>query len=109
MHNKVDKETKGKIVGSSMEYVKTFGKNIVVKFSSGVYLRNHMMIWGKWRVYDREEYDSGSAKPQPRYAYRKNKDKDAVEVKTKQNYVTDASHDTRVGLALITADSLNPI
>ena len=41
---------------SSIEYIKTFGKNIVVKFSSGVYILNHMM-WGKWRIYDRGEYD----------------------------------------------------
>lgn len=104
LHNKIDKETKSKIIGSSVEYVKTFGKNIVVKFSSGVYLRNHMMMWGKWRIYDREEYDSGSAKPPPRYVYRKNKDKNAGEVQVKQNYVTDVRHDTRVRLALITAD-----
>ena len=54
LHNKIDKDTKSKIIGSSMEHVKTFGKNIVVKFSSGVYLRNHMMMWGRWRIYDRE-------------------------------------------------------
>ncbi len=55
LHNKIDRETKGKIIGSSKEYVKTFGKNIVVKFLSGVYLRNHMMMWGKCRIYDIEE------------------------------------------------------
>ncbi len=36
LHNKIDKETKSRTIGSSMEYVKTFGKNIVMKFSSGV-------------------------------------------------------------------------
>ena len=104
LHNKIDKETKSRIIGSSMEYVKTFGKNIVVKFSSGVYLRNHMMMWGKWRIYDREEYDSGLAKPPPRYVYSKNRDKDAGVVQIKQNHITDVRHDTRVRLALITAD-----
>ena len=70
-----------------MEYVKTFGKNIVVKFSSGVYLRNHIMMRGKWRIYDRGEYYSGSAKPPPRYAYRKDKNKNAgeVQIKTKSS------------------------
>ena len=55
LHNKLDDEIKSKIVGSSVEYVRTFGKNIVIKFSSNVYLRNHMMMWGKWRIYDREK------------------------------------------------------
>ncbi len=104
LHNKIDSETKSKIIGSSMEYVKTFGKNIVVKFSSGVYLRNHMMMWGKWRIYDRKEYDSGSAKPPPRYAYMENRDKNADELQIKQNHVMDVRHDTRVRLTLITAD-----
>ncbi|MEJ7642525.1 MAG: DNA-formamidopyrimidine glycosylase family protein [Candidatus Nitrosocosmicus sp.] len=104
LHNRIDRETKSKIIGSSMEYVKTFGKNIVVKFSSGVYLRNHMMMWGKWRIYDREEYDMGSAKPPPRYAYRKNKDKNEDEVQIKKNHVMDVRHDTRVRLTLVTAD-----
>src|SRR5919112_4544735 len=75
LHKSIDEETKSKIIGSSMEYVKTFGKNIVVKFSSGVYLRNHMMMWGKWRIYDRVEYDRGSAKSPPRSFYGKTKQK----------------------------------
>src|SRR5919112_4758030 len=100
LHKSIDEETKSKIIGSSMEYVKTFGKNIVVKFSSGVYLRNHMMMWGKWRIYDREEYDMGSAKPPPRYAYRKNRDKTADEAQIKINHVTDVRHDTRVRLTI---------
>jgi formamidopyrimidine-DNA glycosylase len=70
LSNKIDEKIKSKIMGSSIEYVKTFGKNIVVKFSSGVYLRNHMMMWGKWRIYDRDEYDRGLAKSPPiRYMY----------------------------------------
>src|ERR1044072_9348091 len=72
LHKSINEETKNKIIGSSMEYVKTFGKNIVVKFSSGVYLRNHMMMWGKWRIYGRDEYESGNAKSPPRFSYRKN-------------------------------------
>ena len=45
LHNKIDSSLEDKIIRSSTEYVKTFGKNIVIKFSSGVYLRNHMMMW----------------------------------------------------------------
>ncbi len=62
LHNKIDSSLKEKIIGSSTEYVKTFGKNIIIKFSSWVYLRNHMMMWGKWRIYERTEYESGTAK-----------------------------------------------
>ena len=54
IYNKINDEIKNKIIGSSVEYVKTFGKNIVIKFSTTVYLRNHMMMWGKWRIYDRK-------------------------------------------------------
>lgn len=56
--NKIDEKIKSRIIGSSIEYIKTFGKNIVVKFSSSVIL-NHM-IWGKWRIYDKGEYDKDS-------------------------------------------------
>jgi formamidopyrimidine-DNA glycosylase len=37
----IDEKIKSKIIGSSIDYVKTFGKNIVVKFSSGVYLESY--------------------------------------------------------------------
>jgi endonuclease VIII len=106
LHKSIDEETKSKIIGSSMEYVKTFGKNIVVKFSSGVYLRNHMMMWGKWRVYDRWEYDLGLAKSPPRYVYRKNRNRNTDEIQLKKNAVMDVRHDARVRLALITADKV---
>lgn len=33
---------KNKIVGSELEYIKAFGKNLVFKFSSGIFLRNHI-------------------------------------------------------------------
>jgi endonuclease VIII len=106
LHKNIDEETKSKIIGSSMEYVKTFGKNIVVKFSSGVYLRNHMMMWGKWRVYDRGEYDGGSAKSPPRYAYGINRNRKTGELQLKKNAVMDVRNDARVRLTLITADKV---
>src|ERR671921_1360140 len=55
-------DIKNKIIGARLKEIRTFGKNIVIKFSSGIYLRNHMMMWGKWRIYGREEYDNGLAK-----------------------------------------------
>ena len=39
--NKIDEKIKSRIIDSSIEYIKTFGKNIVVKFSSGVYLESY--------------------------------------------------------------------
>ncbi|HXT82890.1 MAG TPA: DNA-formamidopyrimidine glycosylase family protein [Verrucomicrobiae bacterium] len=59
IHNKLDNEMKNSIIGSYLKYVKTFGKNIVLKFSNDIYLRNHMMMWGKWRIYDKNDYDNG--------------------------------------------------
>ncbi len=106
LHKNIDEETKSKLVGSSMEYVKTFGKNIVVKFSSGVYLRNHMMMWGKWRIYDRGEYDGGSAKSPPRYVYGKKRNRVTDEIQLKDNALIDVRLDARVRLTLITADKV---
>ena len=51
--------------------VDTYGKNIIIHFSGNVYLRNHMMMWGKWRIYKRAEYDSGKAKPPPRIIWKR--------------------------------------
>ena len=109
--NKIDEEIKSKIIGSYMEYVKTFGKNIVIKFSSGVYLRNHMMMWGKWRIYGREEYDSGLAKSPPpslwRTSHWKNKSKNADEISlNKIKKSIDVRQDSRVRLVIITADNV---
>jgi endonuclease VIII len=109
--NKIDEDIKSKIIGSSMEYVKTFGKNIVIKFSSGVYLRNHMMMWGKWRIYGREEYDSGLAKSPPsslwRSKYWKNKSKNENEIlDNKIKKSIDVRQDSRVRLVIITAENV---
>jgi hypothetical protein len=29
------------------------------------YIRNHMIMWGKWRVYGRQQFDEGKAKAPP--------------------------------------------
>ena len=108
--NSVDEKIKSKIIGSSMEYVQTFGKNIVIKFSFGVYLRNHMMMWGKWRIYDREEYDNGLAKSPltRRFFHWKNKDNyaDTKEVIQKQKIQKDVRSDPKVRLIIITSNNV---
>lgn len=55
-----------RLSGMKVEQIQTHGKNIVILFSNGIFLRNHMMMWGKWRIYDRKQYDEGRAKPPPR-------------------------------------------
>lgn len=91
-----------------MEYVKTFGKNIVIRFSSGVYLRNHMMMWGKWRIYDREEYDKGIAKSPSARRYfiwkKKATNADTKETIAKMKSHIDVRVDSRVRLIIIIAD-----
>jgi endonuclease VIII len=87
---------KNKIIGSTLKEVKTFGKNIVIKFSSGVYLRNHMMMWGKWRIYERHKYDNGLAIPPNRAKWKKNQ----LLVKK----VKDVRKDSRVRLTIITKE-----
>lgn len=106
LHNKIDKGLEGKIIGSSTEYVKTFGKNIIIKFSSGVYLRNHMMMWGKWHIYERTEYESGTAKSPPRSSYGKMKHKMMDKIQVKKEEATDVRKDSRTRLTIITLDKV---
>ncbi|TVP39967.1 DNA-formamidopyrimidine glycosylase family protein [Candidatus Nitrosocosmicus arcticus] len=106
LYNKMDKGFEDKIIGSSTEYVKTFGKNIIIKFSSGVYLRNHMMMWGKWRIYDRTEYENGTAKSPPRSSYGKIKHKNTDKIQVKRDEVTDVRKDSRTRLTIITLDKV---
>ena len=67
----IESHLKEKIIGSKVLSVDTYGKNIIIHFSGNVYLRNHMMMWGKWRIYKRSEYDSGKAKPPPRIIWKR--------------------------------------
>ena len=55
-----------RVLGARVRRVRTFGKHIVVDFTHGVHLHNHMMMFGKWRTYPRTAYDAGRAKPPPR-------------------------------------------
>ena len=92
---------KDKIVGSELEYIKAFGKNLVFKFSSGIFLRNHMMMWGKWRIYHRSKYDSGLARPPPRRLRKKHLISHSRIINEK-----DVRRDSRVRLTIITHDAV---
>jgi endonuclease VIII len=62
---RIGAEIKSNLVGAKINNIQTFGKNIVISFSSKIFLRNHMMMWGKWRIYDRTLFDQGLAHPPP--------------------------------------------
>jgi formamidopyrimidine-DNA glycosylase len=104
---------KEKIIGSTVLSVDTYGKNIIFHFSSNIYLRNHMMMWGKWRIYSRTEYDSGKAKPPTRVKWKKKLNKNIVadvSIKIEENdtdpsnaiLVANVQNDPRTRLALFT-------
>lgn len=97
----LDSHIKNKIIGSKLEYIKPFGKNLVFKFSSGVYLRNHMMMWGKWRFYDRSKYVKGLARSPPRRSKLKNLHSLSTIEKEK-----DVRNDARVRLTIITKETV---
>jgi endonuclease-8 len=105
-HNKIDSSLKDKINGSYTEYVKTLGKNIIIKFSSGIYLRNHMMMWGKWRIYERIDYESGTAKSPPRSSHRKLKYKNTNKIQANRDEVSDVRNDSRARLTITTLDKV---
>lgn len=92
---------KNKIIGSELEYIKAFGKNLVFRFSSGIFLRNHMMMWGKWRIYDRSKYDRGLARP----PVRRSRKKHLISPPMKRNE-KDVRRDSRVRLTIITHDAV---
>jgi endonuclease-8 len=100
-------EIKPDLVGAKISNIETFGKNIVISFSSKIFLRNHMMMWGKWRIYERTLFDQGLAHPPPRSLwYRKGKgDKNRrakVGIAHVDNQV-DVRNDSRIRLILLTA------
>jgi endonuclease-8 len=98
----LDSHIKNKIIGSELEYIKPFGKNLVFKFSSGIFLRNHMMMWGKWRIYDRSKYDKGLAIPPPRRSKLKNLLHSLSTIKKEK----DVRNDSRVRLTIITKEAV---
>jgi endonuclease-8 len=102
---RIDAKIKEKILGAEVRDIETFGKNIVISFSSGIFLRNHMMMWGKWRIYDRAAFDQGLANPPPRSIWRnktalKNADWSSSAIAQR----TDVRKDSRVRLVLLTTN-----
>jgi formamidopyrimidine-DNA glycosylase len=65
LQTNVKYEFADQIIGSNVKSIETYGKNIVIVFSNGLYLRNHMLIWGKWKIYDRWEFEEGKIKAPP--------------------------------------------
>jgi endonuclease VIII len=115
----IGEEFANKIIGSTVKQVESYGKNIVIAFSTGIHLRNHMPMWGKWRIYDRQEFEQGKSKaPQQNTLKRmisitsKHTPDDPV---TKKNRYTndvrngsaiDVRNDLRVRLMLFTKDKV---
>ena len=62
----IGKEFANNIIGATVKQVETYGKNIVIVFSTGIYLRNHMLMWGKWRIYYRQQFEQGKSKAPPK-------------------------------------------
>lgn len=98
----LDPDVLGRLIGSRLERVRTFGKHLVIDFSEGVYLRNHMMMFGKWRIYSRADYESGAAHPPPRMR-RQRPVPAGVRVGAT---VSDVRRDSRVRLVLVTAKTV---
>ena len=94
-------ELAARVVGTRVKEVRTHGKNIVIAFTRGLYLHNHMMMWGKWRTYMRRAYDTGAAKPPPRVSWRR---RDAAADQRAGREVDDVREDSRVRLVLATAE-----
>jgi endonuclease VIII len=44
-----------KIEGQCVTAVRSHGKNLFIEFSSGYVLYSHMLMWGSWHVYGRDE------------------------------------------------------
>jgi endonuclease-8 len=102
---KIDAKIKEKILGAEVTGIETFGKNIVISFSSGIFLRNHMMMWGKWRIYDRTAFDQGLVRPPPRSLWRSKKARINAHGSLNGNGQTiDVRKDSRVRLVLLTSN-----
>jgi formamidopyrimidine-DNA glycosylase len=97
----LDSRIKNKIIGSELEYIKSFGKNLVFKFSSGIFLRNHMMMWGKWRIYDRSKYEKGLARSPPRRSKLKN-----LHLLSTIKNEKDVRNDSKARLTIITKEAV---
>ena len=72
---RIEAKIKSNLVGAIINNIETFGKNIVISFSSKIFLRNHLMMWGKWKIYERTLFDQGLAHPPPRRLWYRKGDK----------------------------------
>ena len=98
----LDPALQTRIEGARVRGIRTYGKHLVISFSGGVWLHNHMMMWGKWRVYPRKSFDRGASKPPPRVVWRRRADDDGA--KRVGPTVQDVRDDSRVRLILKTKD-----
>src|SRR5688572_252020 len=89
-----------RIVGSRVMSVRAHGKHLLFRFSRRVYLRNHMLMWGKWCTYTRDAYESGRARPPPRVSWRKRPG-----APPQPAAVDDVRLDARVRLVLLTDET----
>lgn len=89
-------EVRDQLIGATVTSCESVGKNILVGFSNGTWLRNHMMMYGKWRVYPRADFDAGKARaPRRSTAYRSSRRPDTSDT-------GDVRRDSRVRLVLST-------
>ena len=93
-------EIDARLRGARVREVRTHGKHLVIAFSRGVYLHNHMMMFGKWRTYARDAFDAGAARPPPRVRGRR-----APRRKVGAT-VSDVRRDSRVRLILQTSETV---
>ncbi len=98
----LDPAFRARIERSQVRAIRTFGKHLVISFGGGVWLHNHMMMWGKWRVYPRPAFDRGAAKPPPRVRWRRRADD--PHASRVGPTVADVREDSRVRLILATRD-----
>jgi endonuclease VIII len=102
---RIEAKIKSNLVGAIINNIETFGKNIVISFSSKIFLRNHLMMWGKWKIYERTLFDQGLAHPPPRRLWYRKGDKNKrgkASIADVDNQ-TDVRYDSRVRLVLLTA------
>jgi endonuclease-8 len=96
----LDAEVARRLRGARVRAVRTYGKHLVIEFTRGVFLHNHMMMFGKWRTYARSDYDSGSARPPPRVR------RFGSPHPKRGPTVTDVRGDSRVRLVLFTRETV---
>jgi endonuclease-8 len=96
----LEPELLARLEGARVRGVRTYGKHLVIAFSRGVWLHNHMMMWGKWRTYARAAFDRGTARPPPRVRWRR-----AASSRVGKT-VNDVREDSRVRLVLATKEKV---